>query len=162
LYSFLSFDTRWGWVVNATPQPLYPRERDPVHIVQVAGSAQGPGLDGCGKSGPLTGIGATDRSEAVFRLLCPSPPTVWLRVKLMHTWSMVGSSDSFFEGGNETSVYVKGQELSDRPRTCVAETCFTEFLLPQDMHSPPYTSRMYYVVYWFKFLVCKLFFNMPL
>ena len=24
---------RWGWVVNATPWPLYPRERDPVTIV---------------------------------------------------------------------------------------------------------------------------------
>jgi hypothetical protein len=25
---------RWmGWVVNATPRPLYPRERDPVPIV---------------------------------------------------------------------------------------------------------------------------------
>jgi hypothetical protein len=27
-----------GWVVNATFQPLYPRERDPVPIVQEAGS----------------------------------------------------------------------------------------------------------------------------
>jgi hypothetical protein len=24
-----------GWVVNATPRPLYPRERDPIPIVTV-------------------------------------------------------------------------------------------------------------------------------
>ena len=32
LYSFLNLGTRWGWVVNATPRPLYPRGRDPVSI----------------------------------------------------------------------------------------------------------------------------------
>ena len=31
-----------GWVVNATPRPLYPRERDPVRNVQEAGWAPGP------------------------------------------------------------------------------------------------------------------------
>jgi len=31
-----------GWVVNATTRPLYPRERDPVPIVQEAGWAPGP------------------------------------------------------------------------------------------------------------------------
>jgi len=31
-------------VVNATPQPLYPRERDPVPILQEAGWAPGPVL----------------------------------------------------------------------------------------------------------------------
>ena len=31
-----------GWVVNATPQPLYPRERNQVPIVQEAGWAPGP------------------------------------------------------------------------------------------------------------------------
>jgi hypothetical protein len=36
----LSF--RWGWVVNVTPRPLYPLERDPVPIVQEAGWAGGP------------------------------------------------------------------------------------------------------------------------
>ena len=32
----------WGWVVNVTPRPLYPRERYPVPIVQEAGWAPGP------------------------------------------------------------------------------------------------------------------------
>jgi len=28
LYSFFNLGPRSGWVVNATPRPLYPRERD--------------------------------------------------------------------------------------------------------------------------------------
>jgi len=39
-----------GWLINDAPQPLYPRERDPVHIVQEAGWALGAGLDEWGKS----------------------------------------------------------------------------------------------------------------
>ena len=31
-----------GWVYNATPRPLYPREEDPVPIEQEAGSVPGP------------------------------------------------------------------------------------------------------------------------
>jgi hypothetical protein len=40
-----------GWVVNATPWPLYPRERSGIHCI---GGWVGPrvGLDGCGKSHP--------------------------------------------------------------------------------------------------------------
>jgi hypothetical protein len=42
-YSFFNLGaTRWGWMVNATPRPLYPRERDPVPIVYEAGWAPGP------------------------------------------------------------------------------------------------------------------------
>jgi hypothetical protein len=32
LYSFLNLGARWGWVVSATPWPLYLWERDPVPI----------------------------------------------------------------------------------------------------------------------------------
>ena len=44
-----------GWVVNATPWPLYPRERDP--STHRTGGWVGPkaGLDGCGKSRPPLG-----------------------------------------------------------------------------------------------------------
>ena len=38
---FLKLGTRWGWVVKATPRPIYPREADPVPIVQEAGWAPG-------------------------------------------------------------------------------------------------------------------------
>jgi hypothetical protein len=33
LYYFFNPGARLGWVVNATPWPLYPRERDPVPIL---------------------------------------------------------------------------------------------------------------------------------
>ena len=44
-----------GWVVNATPQPLYPREKPGTHCI---GGWVGPraGLDGCGKSRPKPGF----------------------------------------------------------------------------------------------------------
>ena len=46
-----NIDPRWGWVVNATPRPLYARERPDTHCI---GGWVGPraGLDGCGKSPP--------------------------------------------------------------------------------------------------------------
>jgi hypothetical protein len=44
-----------GWVVNATPRPLYPRERLSTNCI---GGWVGPraGLDGCGKSRPPLGF----------------------------------------------------------------------------------------------------------
>ena len=32
-YSFFNLGARWGWVVNATPRPLYPRERLGTHCI---------------------------------------------------------------------------------------------------------------------------------
>jgi hypothetical protein len=40
--TLLNLGTRCGWVVNTTPQLLYPLERYPVPIVQEAGWASGP------------------------------------------------------------------------------------------------------------------------
>jgi len=44
-----------GWVFNATPRPLYPRERSGTHCI---GGWVGlrVGLDGCGKSRPPPGF----------------------------------------------------------------------------------------------------------
>ena len=42
LYSFMNLGTSLGWVANATPRPLYPRDRDPVTIVLEAGWAPRP------------------------------------------------------------------------------------------------------------------------
>jgi hypothetical protein len=42
-----------GWVVNATPLLLYPRERDPVPILQGAGWASGPIWTGAENLAPL-------------------------------------------------------------------------------------------------------------
>jgi hypothetical protein len=30
---FLNLGSRWGWVVNATPRPIYRWERDPIPIL---------------------------------------------------------------------------------------------------------------------------------
>ena len=65
-----------GWVVNATPRSLYPRERDPVPIVQEAGWAPGPVWTGAEELAP-TGIRSPDRearSESLYRLSYPGPP----------------------------------------------------------------------------------------
>jgi hypothetical protein len=32
-YSFFNLGARWGWVVNVTPRPLYPRERPGIHCI---------------------------------------------------------------------------------------------------------------------------------
>ena len=52
---FLNLGARGGWVVNATPRPLYPRERPGNHCI---GGWAGPraGLYGCGKSRPPPGF----------------------------------------------------------------------------------------------------------
>jgi hypothetical protein len=34
LCSYLNLGAKWGWVVNVTPRPLYPRKRDPVPLLQ--------------------------------------------------------------------------------------------------------------------------------
>jgi hypothetical protein len=48
---FFILGARWEWMVNATPRPLYPRERPGTHCT---GGWVGfrAGLDGCGKSRP--------------------------------------------------------------------------------------------------------------
>jgi hypothetical protein len=33
LYSFFNLSARWGWVVNVTPRPLFPRERPGTHCI---------------------------------------------------------------------------------------------------------------------------------
>jgi hypothetical protein len=67
-----------GWVANATPRPLYPRERPGTHCI---GGWLDPwaGPDGCGKSRLLPGfeIRSPDRpalSEPLYRLRYPGPP----------------------------------------------------------------------------------------
>ena len=66
---------RLGWLVNATPRPLYPRERDPVAIVQEAGCAQGPSGRVRKISSP-PGFDPQDsqaHSESLYRLSYPCP-----------------------------------------------------------------------------------------
>ena len=62
-------------MVNATPQPPYPRERDPVPIVQEAGWAPGPEWTGAENLSP-TEIRSPDRParyESLYRLSYQRP-----------------------------------------------------------------------------------------
>ena len=51
-----------GWVANAAPWPLYPREGDPVSIVQEAEWAPEPAWTGT-KNFAATGLRSADRPE---------------------------------------------------------------------------------------------------
>ena len=60
-------------MVNVTPRPLYPREIDPVHILQEAGWSPGPVWTGVENLAP-TGIRSLDLpsySESLCRLNYP-------------------------------------------------------------------------------------------
>jgi hypothetical protein len=49
--SALNLGARWGWVVNATPQPLYFLERPGINCA-VGWVGPRADLDGCGKTRP--------------------------------------------------------------------------------------------------------------
>ena len=70
LYSFCNLGAIWGWVVNATPRPLYSRERGPVSIV--GGMGPRADLDGCKISPPPPHWNSiqdsTTRRESLYRL----------------------------------------------------------------------------------------------
>jgi hypothetical protein len=64
--SFFTLGPRWGWLVDATSQPLYLRERDLVPILQDAGCALGPVWAGADNLSP-TGIRSPDRPALASR-----------------------------------------------------------------------------------------------
>jgi hypothetical protein len=70
-YSFFNFGTRWGWVIKATPRPIYPRERLSTHCVE-------GWVDECGKSRPQRDKipGPSARRQSLYRLRYsgPRPP----------------------------------------------------------------------------------------
>jgi hypothetical protein len=56
-----------GWVVNATPRPLYPLKTDPVPIIQEDGWTPGPVWTGAENLTP-TGTRSPDRPHCSVRL----------------------------------------------------------------------------------------------
>jgi hypothetical protein len=62
-----------GVGVSATHMSLYPREKNPIPIVQEAGWAPRVGLDGCEKSGPHQALipDRSARSKSLCRLRYP-------------------------------------------------------------------------------------------
>ena len=73
---------RWRWVVNATPRPLYPWERDPVPIVQEAGWAPGPVWTAWKNSPHLDSIPGSAHSESLHPLIYPGSLTYKMQVHL--------------------------------------------------------------------------------
>jgi hypothetical protein len=73
-YSYFNLSAKWGWVVIATPRPLYPRERLGTHCIgDWVGTRSA--LDRCGKSCPYW-IRSPDRpahSESLHQLRYPGP-----------------------------------------------------------------------------------------
>ena len=61
----LNLEARWGWVANATPRPLCPRQNDPVPYVLPA--AWAPGF---GKSRIWCFVGNQNQSAHVQRHFC--------------------------------------------------------------------------------------------
>ena len=75
--STLSFNlgAEGGWLFNATPRPLYPRQRNPVLIVQEAMWAPGPVWTSAGNLA-LTGIRSPNspaHNESVHSIRYPDP-----------------------------------------------------------------------------------------
>jgi hypothetical protein len=79
------------WVVNATPRPLYPRERPSTYCI---GGCVCPktGLDGSGKS-RATGIRSPDcrtLSESLYRLCYPGPQIKYINVSSTKWLDVIG------------------------------------------------------------------------
>jgi hypothetical protein len=73
--SFFNLSVIWGWVVKATPPPLYLQETDPLSIVQEAEWAPRLAWRVAGKF-PPTGIRSPDRptrSGSLCQLHSPAP-----------------------------------------------------------------------------------------
>jgi hypothetical protein len=73
LYSFFHLGAGCGWVVDATPRPLYPRER-PYTLCIGGWVVPRVGLDGCGKSRP-------NRDSIRRPSSCPVPAQVSASIK---------------------------------------------------------------------------------
>jgi hypothetical protein len=59
LYSFFNLGSRCGWMIKVTLRPLYPRERDPVPILQEVEWDPVPVWKGAKNPAP-TGIRSSD------------------------------------------------------------------------------------------------------
>ena len=76
----INLGTRWGWVLHATPRPLYPRENTRYPLYSRLGGLQGSVWTGAENLAP-TGIRSPDltaRSETLYRLSYPGP--------ILQTW----------------------------------------------------------------------------
>ena len=80
----------FGWAVNTTPRPLYPRERDPVSILQRAGWSSEPVWTGA-ENLASTGIWSPDRPAVASRYTNCAIPALSYTLICAKIWN-VGSS----------------------------------------------------------------------
>jgi len=97
------------WVANATPRPLYPRERDSGPFVWEAAWAPGPAWTGAENLAP-TGIRSPDRparSESLYRLSYRGPRIQSVTTKFQkgnRKGNMFETRAKFFSCGDERAV----------------------------------------------------------
>jgi hypothetical protein len=100
-------------VVNATPRPVYPRERPDTHCI---GGCVGPrtGLDVCGKSRPPPGFDPRIVQSVASR------PTALSRPSILKTWGKENCS-TFVDGAGNTYVRAFRKNLLNRaePSYCL-------------------------------------------
>ena len=91
LYSLLNLSDRWGWVIIATPQPLYPWQRPDTHCIR---GWVGPraDLDVCGIPHLHWGmiLQSPAHSKSLYWLHYPSPQHIWY-VVLLKSEELCGS-----------------------------------------------------------------------
>jgi hypothetical protein len=111
ILSFLDLSARRGWVVSATPQPLYPG-KDPVPIVQMLGGPQG-WSGRVRKISPLPGFDPRTVQPVVSRISVSTRSISWSK-------------------GDQSSVLISPPSL-----TCNLGT--SKFLRPQDIYRKLFT-----------------------
>ena len=97
-----------SWVVNATLQPLYPRERPGAHCIRGWVGFRA-GLDGCGKYRP-NGILSPDRparSESLYRLSYRGPPLN--RLEYIYIYGFGGLVVSMLCSGTQVCGFKPGR-----------------------------------------------------
>jgi hypothetical protein len=103
-HPFLNLGARWGWMINATLQLLYTRERDMILIVEETGWAPGPVWTGVENLAP-TGIRSPDRqvrSESLYRLSYRGPHVLLkhaLNINSDSVWNIWLTVTSNSDGG---------------------------------------------------------------
>ena len=86
-------DASWGWVVSTTPRLLYPREREPIPILQEARCSPGPVWKGAENLAP-TGIRSPDQQiYYYYYCVCVMNMLVKYRFcRLSTSWTVRGSN----------------------------------------------------------------------
>jgi hypothetical protein len=130
IHFFFNYGTRWGWVVNTMPRPLYPRERR--HIRCIGGwSAYRDSMDGRGKFCSLPPPG---RGQSILYWVVLPTTLLWpIKTRIYTCWCVCvcTSTDSTLRQQNKEEI-VTGlsiaaiQQLWQEPVKCIAKEGITK------------------------------------